>query len=190
MTTHKQRKSLRLKHWDYKTAGLYFVTICINNRENLFGEIKNDKMSLNDPGLMINEQWLAIFTRFQNIKPNKYVIMPNHFHAIIEVINNKPVGAPLVGASLNAKQALVNNNPEPTLGEIIGAFKSITTNKYINGVKHFNWPEFDRKLWQRNFYEHAIRNDDSLFKISEYIETNPLNWELDLLHPNNPKVSP
>ncbi len=103
---------------------------------------------------------------------------------------NPTVGVPLVGTQLSAKQALVNNNPEPTLGEIIGAFKSITTNKYTNGVKHFNWPEFDRKFWQRNFYEPIIRNDDNLFKISEYIETNPLNWELDSLHPNNPKVSP
>ncbi|MCK4542590.1 MAG: hypothetical protein KAU17_10195, partial [Spirochaetales bacterium] len=86
------RRSIRLKNWDYKKAALYFVTICVNNRKNLFGEIKDGKMVANDAGLMIEKNWIDIFERFKNTRLNKYVIMPNHFHAIIQI-----VGVPLVG---------------------------------------------------------------------------------------------
>jgi len=182
MTTPKnRRKSLRLKHWDYKTTGLYFVTICINDRKNLFGEIKNGKMILNEAGLMVDKQWQHIFTRFKNSKTQEYIIMPNHFHAIIKII-----GLPLVGTQLTAIRQLDKNTP--TLGEIIGPFKSITTNKYIQRVKHSNWQSFDKKLWQRNYYEHVIRDEEDFNRISEYIDTNPLKWELDSLHPDNLKV--
>ncbi len=175
----KRRKSLRLKHWDYKTAGLYFVTISINNHINLFGEIKNGKMTLNNVGLMIDEQWKNIFSRFDNATSQQYIIMPNHFHAIIK-LSTKP--------SLGVNQAN-NIQQTSTLGEIIGAFKSITTIEYIQNVRKSDWQAFDKKLWQRNYYEHIIRDDDDLNRILEYIETNPLKWELDSLHPNKKKLA-
>ena len=179
-TSTNRRKSLRLKHWDYKNTGLYFVTICVNNRQNLFGEIKNGEIMLNDAGKMVDKQWQNIFTRFQNAKTNKYVIMPNHFHALIEI------GLPPMPTQTNVAQQLAKTNP--SLGEIIGPFKSITTNEYIRRVRKSNWPKFHKKLWQRNYYEHVIRDNEDYYQIAEYIETNPLKWELDSLHPDYLKV--
>ena len=86
----------------------------------------------------------------------------------------------------NTAQQWANTNP--TLGEIIGPFKSMTTNEYIREVRKSNWPKFHKKLWQRNYYEHIIRDDEDYYQIAEYIETNPLKWELDSLHPDNLKV--
>ncbi len=123
--------------------------------------------------------------------------MPNHFHGIIFINSN--VGAPLVGALMNnADDNRVGTRPTPTnhaddihvnhanpiIGEIIGAFKSITTFEYTNGVKNNNWPPFGGKLWQRNYYEHIIRDDVSLEKIRTYIIDNPHNWETDDLNTN------
>ena len=75
--------------------------------------------------------------------------------------------------------------PAPTLGEIIGAFKSMSTKEYINNVKINNWPRFNNRLWQRNFYEHIIRNDAELSRIRQYIVENPLQWEFDKENPKN-----
>ena len=110
--------------------------------------------------------------------------MPNHFHGIIIV------GAPLAGALL----VDTNNTMEPTkraptrgapthlsLGDMIGAFKSITTCEYIKGIKNHNWTSFDKKFWQQNYYEHVIRNEKSLEKIREYIISNPYTWKQDKL---------
>jgi len=168
----KHRKSLRLRHYDYSQAGLYFITICTQNKVPLFGQIKNSSIVLNDAGLAINQCWLDITHHFPSVNLHQHVIMPNHLHGIIEL-----VGAPLVGA-----RTPDNGHPQgiaPTIGSIIGAFKSLSTNRYIKGVKQNGWRPFERKLWQRNYYEHIIRNDESCLKIIEYIDTNPLRWQLD-----------
>ncbi len=187
-----QRKSIRLKGYDYSQAGLYFITICIQNREMLFGKINNDKLQLNDAGKMVAEIWNEIPNRFTNIKLYEYVIMPNHFHCIIQIV---PVGATLVVA-LNEKTVAHNKNvvipnekgqpqgiapTKKTVGNVIGAFKSITTNEYIRGVKNKNWYPFNKKLWQRNYWDHIIRNEKSFYNISEYIKNNPKNWNKDKL---------
>ncbi|MDQ1363616.1 MAG: REP-associated tyrosine transposase [Pseudomonadota bacterium] len=102
--------------------------------------------------------------------------MPNHIHGIIEI-----VGAPLVGARSGAgieSRATTRVAPtgQKTIGDIVGAFKSLTTHAYIHGVKNNNWISFNGKLWQRNYYEHIIRNEESYLKISEYILTNSVQW--------------
>jgi len=168
----KQRKSLRLRHYDYSQAGLYFITICIQQHKCLFGQIKDEIMVLNDAGKEINQCWLEITHHFPSVKLHQHVIMPNHLHGIIEL-----VGAPLVGA-LSSKNAQPQGIA-PTIGTIVGAFKSLSTNCYIKGVKKNGWQPFDRKLWQRNYYEHIIRSDESHLKIIEYIDTNALRWQLD-----------
>ncbi len=98
------RQSIRLKGYNYSQAGLYFITICTQNRECLFGEIINGKMLLNDAGMMIETEWLNIKNRFTNIELHEYVTMPNHFHAILEI-----VGATLVVAQ---NQTVAQNNDE------------------------------------------------------------------------------
>jgi REP element-mobilizing transposase RayT len=172
------RRSIRLKDYDYSQAGAYFVTICTENRECLFGIIEDAQMEMSDAGNMVQNVWHELPGRFSEIHIDEFIIMPNHIHGII-ILN---VGAPLVGAlfpaSDNAK-ARAGTRPAPTLGDVVGTFKSISTHEYTDGVRQKNWPPFNGKLWQRNYYEHIIRSESELHKIREYIVNNPLNWEAD-----------
>jgi len=173
------RQSIRLKNFDYSSNGAYFVTICTQDREMLFGGVVNGQMVLNELGRILELVWESLSTRFPIII-NTYQIMPNHFHAII-IIDN-PVGASLVGARNNVgtrsnKRAGTSPAPtlkQPTLGNIIGAFKSLTTNTWGNG-----------KFWQRNYFEHIIRNQIDFDKIAQYIINNPAQWDLDENNPNS-----
>ena len=197
------RRFIRLKNFDY-SQGFFFITICTQNRIPLFGEIHNGKMVLNKTGMMIQNQWQTLIQRFPQIKLNDYIIMPNHFHGIIEF-----VGVPFMGTlcqfhegsqkpcnhrqttdsqqTNNARQADDSRQYEkgqpqgiaPTVGDVVGAFKSLTTNEYIRGVKNHNWQAFDGKLWQRNYFEHIIRDEKDLERIRLYIVQNPENWETD-----------
>ena len=189
------RKSIRLKGYDYSQTGLYFITICCQNRACLFGEIPvgadlrvcpAPKTILNDAGIMIESEWLKLPERFINIELHEYIVMPNHFHAILQI-----VGAALVVAQNNT--VAQNDNPKgqpqgiaptgkKTVGDMIGAFESITTVEYIHGVKNDDWQRFDGKLWQRNYWEHIIRNQNEYQRISEYIANNPMKWDRDKLN--------
>jgi len=178
------RHSIRLKGYDYSQAGLYFITICTQNRACLFGNIENGKMILNNAGRMVESEWLKLPQRFKNIALHEFVVMPNHFHAILEIVgatlvvaqnkNGQPQGiAPTESETIIARGR--------TIGNLVGAFKSITTNEYIRAVKNLGWIPFDGKLWQRNYYEHIIRDEPSYLKISNYIIANPANWGMDKL---------
>jgi REP element-mobilizing transposase RayT len=183
------RRSIRLKNYDYSQSGLYFITICAQNRCCLFGEIVDGAMILNDAGQMVHDQWAILPNRFNSIELHEFIVMPNHFHGIIELVSNHPVGAPLVGALSHV--GAPNNHHQtgqpqgiaptvtPTIGDIVGAFKSLTTNEYIAGVKQYHWPRFKQKLWQRDYYERIIRSEQSYLEIVEYIRNNPLNWAED-----------
>ncbi len=172
------RKSIRLKNYDYTQAGLYFITVCTQNRVTLFGTIIDGAMVMNAAGMMVADQWQALGNRFSSIKLHEYIVMPNHFHGIIELVGAIPCGCPIpCGCS-----DWVGTRPAPTVGDIIGAFKSLSTHEYINHVKHHNWPPFSGKLWQRNYYEHIIRNEAAYLKIADYIQTNPLQWLEDSYH--------
>ena len=171
------RRSIRLRGYDYSQRGLYFVTICSQNRLSLLGEIKNHEMVLNDAGRMVENEWNQLKKRFLCVELHDFIVMPNHFHGIVEIMENENVGIPLVGIR-NAD----NGQPQgiaPTIGQIMGAFKSITTNKYIQGVEQYDWKCFQVRLWQRNYYEHIIRNERAYDKIAEYIINNPCNWLKD-----------
>ena len=161
--TH-HRRSIRLKGYDYSQARLYFITICTQNQECLFGDISHGEMVLNDVGIMVKNEWLKLKNRYQNLDLHEYIVMPNHFHGIIQIVAN--------GQKIRT----------PTVGDMIGAFKSLVTNKYIRNVKHNNWQRFNGKLWQRNYYEHIVRDEKSFLQIAQYIETNPLKWQDDKYH--------
>jgi REP element-mobilizing transposase RayT len=144
----------------------------------LFGNIQDGKVLQNQIGEMIEKSWLELTNRFPFISLDEFIIMPNHFHGI--VIINSFVGAALVAApnlSLNTNRAGIN--PAPTLGNIIGAFKSITTKNHIQGVHQYNWLPFSERLWQRNFYDHIIRDEIDLKRVRDYICFNPSRWEKD-----------
>ena len=170
------RRSIRLQRYDYSLPGAYFITICIHEQKMLL-KIKGVQM-------MIRSVWSSLPDRFLSLKLDEFVIMPNHIHAIL-CINT--VGADLVSARNKADLVSARNKADlvsaPTISRIVQAFKSITTYKYILGVKENNWPLFDKRLWQRNYYDHIIRSEKSLNYIREYIVNNPIRWEFDKENP-------
>ncbi|MGR3178580.1 MAG: transposase [Candidatus Anammoxibacter sp.] len=189
------RKSIRLSGYDYSQAGLYFITICIQNRKCLFGEIMDGAMASNGAGKMVKNEWLQLPQRFTNIKLHEYIVMPNHFHAILEIVGVTLVVAQndTVAKNTDAKNNTVDSEKEKgqpqgiaptnkTVGDMIGAFESITTVEYIRGVKTNGWRRFDKKLWQRNYWEHIIRNENEYKRITEYIINNSMKWDMDKLN--------
>ena len=124
---------------------------------------------------MIAAQWRTLPTKFPNTQLDEFIVMPNHIHGIIIF-----VGASLVGAHSNASNSGDKNDiPTKKLGDVIGAYKSLTTVAFVQGVKTLKWPPFSEKLWQRNYYEHIIRNDKDLLSIQQYITDNPARWNED-----------
>ena len=178
------RHSIRLKNYDYSQAGAYYVTIDVQNRECLFGEIVNYEMIMNEAGKVIEEQWNALPGRFPNIELDVYQVMPTHFHGIIVIVRATLVVAPNANMTLFLKRAGCPSATNPTVGDIVGAFKSITTNEYIKGVDDKKWRRFYKRLWQRNYYEHIIRDEADLNRIRDYIQSNPTNWDKDEENPN------
>ena len=159
------RTSMRLNEYDYSKAGYYFITACSHNKINFFC----DNMIINNSGKMLEKEWLNLINRFENIQLHEFIVMPNHIHGIIEICENLcQKGHPQGDA--------------PTISNIVGAFKSITTNEYINGVKNFNWQRFDKKLWQRNYWDHIIRDKNEYNRIAKYIINNSNNWIKDKLN--------
>ncbi len=166
-----RRRSIRLKGYDYASPGAYFITICVRRRECLFGEIVDDQVHLNSAGRMIQRWWGELENKFPFVKVDECVVMPNHFHGIIMI----------VGADLRVcPEGAHAGAPLP---QIVQWFKTMTTNDYIRGVKQRGWPRFSGGLWQRNYYERVIRDDDELNRARRYIVENPLKWALDSENP-------
>lgn len=177
------RRSIRLKDYDYSKAGLYFITICTQDKKHLFGKIYNKKMFLNDAGKMIKNVYDDIPHFYKNFRNDKICIMPNHIHFIIEILKNHNPSCNLTLIESERVQG-----PAPTLlSEIIANFKSITTQKYISGIKNNSWINFNKRLWQRNYWEHIIRNSEDLNEIKKYIRENPKNWHSNDFFPYAPK---
>ncbi len=195
------RKSIRLTNYDYSQNGLYFITICTHQRLPLFGEIVDGVMNLNRAGIMVDKIWREIPEKYSGVIIDEFVIMPNHIHGIVELANVEAVsgnhrhdvvvsvvGAAPCGRPINNDHDLlqlgqpqgvaptVKQNRSMSLPDVAHRFKSLTTKCYIDGIKNNHWPAFNGKLWQRNYYEHIIRNEPAYLKIAEYIQTNPLKW--------------
>jgi REP element-mobilizing transposase RayT len=197
------RKSIRLKGYDYSQAGLYFITICVQGRACLFGEIENGKMKLNDAGNIARNCWLEIPNHFPNAILHEHIIMPNHIHGIIELktytvgaenfppnIANAPnianganiTNAPNIANGANITNAVNNTNranvdsplrsPSKNIGSIVRGYK-IGVTKWMRQ----NTDVYD--VWQRNYYEHIIRDEQSYQRISDYIINNPEKWADD-----------
>ena len=202
------RKKLRLKNYDYSKAGLYFITISVQNKLCLFWKIENNKMKIFESGKMIEKYWLELENKFENVKLHNFVVMPNHFHGILEIVeqNKKcdckicrgtPCGYPdndidndnNISLDNDIEWNNINSNIQGThkgcpynraiLWNIIWWFKSETTNAYIKLVHQNKANNFNKKLWQRNFYEHIIRDEKEYLKISKYIDENILKWVED-----------
>jgi putative transposase len=159
------RRSIRLKEHDYAQEGAYFITICTRARESyfeLYPELRR----------IVQTQWESLPKRFPNISLDAFVIMPNHLHAII-----------LVGAAFTAAPNGAGASPAPTiLGNVVGTFKSLGVKEWLQYVKQ-NHIDVVGSIWQRNYYEHVIRNEMELNRVREYVVNNPLKWSFDRENP-------
>ncbi len=197
---HK-RHSIRLKNFDYSREGLYFITICCKNREHLFGDIVDGEMILNDIGEIANDEWMKTTAVRGNVVLHHFVVMPNHFHAIVEIThqytdishisdnrrgvlhtpsdnvshtpndtNNNCTGVMLTPSDDKGVCNTPLRSPSQTLGSIIRGYKSA-----VSKMAGFS-------VWQRNYHEHIIRNENAYIKISEYIKNNPQKWDEDCFY--------
>lgn len=171
------RRSIRLKGYDYSTAGAYFITLCTQNREHLFGYISKGRMYLNPAGEMVVKYWHKLPEKFAYVTLDTFILMPNHCHFII-VLEDHPASLTspyLPNPDWYRHQQYRIETPVP-LGRTIQWFKTMTTNAYIQGVNEKGWEPFYKRVWQRNYYEHIVRSNESLARIRYYIQNNPLNW--------------
>lgn len=195
----RNRRSIRLKEYDYSRAGYYYITICTHNREHLFGNIEHGAMRHNDIGKIALNEWTRTPELRPNISLDAFVIMPNHLHGII-IINgvigeksrndNFPIHGDFfhrTGTVHSAPTAPTSSAPKEnpvyeqfgkptsnTIPTIIRGFKATVT-KQVNILRETP----GEPVWQRNYYEHIIRDEKSYYAIAEYIKKNPLRWEED-----------
>ena len=164
------RQSVRLRGYNYAQPGAYFVTLCTQNHKCLFGQVIEGEMRLSDAGRMVQKWWLELAHKFARVESDANIVMPNHFHGIILIVAR-------VGADLGVRPH--------GLSHIVRWFKTMTTNKYIRGVREQGWPAFREKLWQRNYYERIIRDEEELNGFRQYIVDNPMQWEMDQENPRH-----
>ncbi len=167
------RRSIRLKGYVYSQAGTYFVTICTQGRRCLFGDIINGETALNDAGKIAQQCWLEIPNHFPNTELDEFVIMPNHIHGIIFI--NDIVGAKNFSPLRNESKP---HSPSKTIGSNVRGFKIGVTKWLRQNTDIYN-------VWQRNYYEHIIRDERDLNQIRDYIINNPIKWALDEYNPEN-----
>lgn len=178
------RQSNRLRGYDYALPGAYFVTVVAQGRIIHFGSVVDSEMQLNEVGKMVREEWLDLPTRFSTVQLDEFILMPNHFHGILFLIDQGDVGAGLVPArdpQAGDHQGRPYGNQ---LGTVIGTFKSITTNRYIKGVKEGVWLPLEKRLWQRDYYDRVIRDEEELNDLREYVRYNALKWPEDTENPD------
>ena len=168
------RKSTRLKNHDYSQNGAYFVTICAHKYQHLFGDIKNNQIRLNKFGKIVCNEWIKTPMIRRNIKLDSFVVMPNHFHGVIHILQRR-------GTARRAPT--MERFGKPVCGSvptIVRSFKSAVT-KRINETRNTS----RIPIWQRNYFEHIIRNGNDLLRIQKYVDNNPSNWDNDRNNPKN-----
>ena len=179
------RRSIRLKGYDYSQSGLYFITLCAVNKICMFGNVVDGKMQLNDIGQLVEQEWLnTINIRHDDVRLHNYIVMPNHFHAIIEIrrgeshspqSHSSQPHSPQSHSPQTINEGNINKNDSPqrmkspskTVGAIVRGFKGAVSR------------QLGYTVWQRNYYEHIIRTGESYRQISDYIVNNPTKWQDD-----------
>jgi putative transposase len=170
------RRSIRLKNFNYAQIGAYFVTLCTYNQECSFGNVIDGKMVLNDAGRIAVDEWKKSAIIRNEIELDEFIVMPNHIHGIVIIVKScrgdRPVAPTKPIATMNKYKP--NGPPPKSIGSLIAGFKSAVT-KGINE----NRGTPGMPVWQRNYYEHIIRNKNELHRIRQYIRQNPERWGLD-----------
>lgn len=158
----RSHKNIRMQNWDYSQSAVYMVTVCVKDRAHRFGSITEmDEVDLNSAGKMIHQEILAFSHRYHEVEVDHFVVMPNHVHV-------------LLGMNLSTA-----SSGTVVLSDVVGGFKSRTTNRYIKGVKMGLLPAFDQKLWQEGYYETVMRDERITDERRNYIVNNPANWRDD-----------
>ena len=174
------RQSIRLQGYNYAQSGMYFITACTEGRECLFGKVVQGKMIMDQVGQIVEGKWLKTPVLRPYVVLDEFVVMPNHFHAILLIVTagrgTWPMEKP--GRSRAPTTERFGSPVSGSLPTIVRSFKSAAA-KHINELR--STP--GASLWQRGYYEHVIRDEDELQRIREYILTNPLRWELDRENP-------
>ena len=180
-TPHNNRRSIRLRGYDYSKASAYFITICTQNRLCLFGDIVDNQMRLNDAGEIVANEWLKTAEIRNEIELDEWVVMPNHFHGIVVITNSGTMahrGDDRPGDAISGDRPVAPTGPRSrSIGAVMAGFKSAVT-KRLNELH--TTP--GAKLWQRNYWEHIVRNETELDQIREYTRNNPAQWALDTLY--------
>ena len=169
------RKSVRLRNYDYRQSGAYYLTICANRKSCVFGEIRRGKMILNDLGMLTHRLWRQIAVKRPNVELDAFVVMPNHLHGIMMIVDDKSTEGS--GERKERQSRRSETLVSGSLGAIVGQFKravSISSNTLDQA------PE--QPIWQRSYYEHVIRSERSLMEIRKYIVENPARWSEDDLY--------
>ena len=173
----RNRRSIRLAGCDYSQAGAYFVTVCTRDRECLFGDIVDRQMQLNEAGKIVQTIWGSLPQFYEGVELDAFVVMPNHVHGVVVIcasvgaIHESPL--PPIRESTAVTMRIADRRRR-LLSKIIGRFKMVSA-KHINGLRQ----TAGSVLWQRNYYEHIIRDDESLNRIRQNILDNPAQWEFD-----------
>jgi REP element-mobilizing transposase RayT len=180
------RHSIRLKGYDYRLPGAYFVTLCTWQRECTFGEVVGGEVRLSPAGLLAQKQWLRLEKRFPEVDLPAFVIMPNHVHGIIMIRDTPGRGAGEDLRSPRQEDSPLRPYSGPrvaagSLGAIVRSYKASVTWR-IHAMNGYS----QRPVWQRNYYEHIVRHELELQSIWNYIDSNPLLWKQDQLHPDAP----
>jgi len=163
--------SIRLKYWDYSNPGYYFVTICTKNMENIFGEIFNGKMILNEYGYIVKHYLKQINKHFRFVRVDSFITMPNHIHMVLFVKPRRDVAMQRLYMGIRNENVMSKISPKSgTISTIIRSYKSICT-KTINKKYNANF------YWQTRFYDNIIRNETNLYNVRQYIKNNPHKWE-------------
>lgn len=182
-STLPKRRSIRLQGYDYSQAGCYFVTICTHERKHYFGEIVGATLCgrPNNPHKMIEKWLLELENKYADVTIGPYVVMPNHVHLMI-CKSNTQLGDRIGTHTGDHMGKHTGDHIGSPLQDVVGWFKTMTTNEYIRDVKNGLYEPFNKKLWQRNYYEHIIRDERDFLRIAEYIEKNPITWDRDSLN--------
>ena len=198
--------SKRLKNWDYSGEAVYFITIVTKNRKCIFGSVIDDKMILNDNGQIIENELLKSIKIRKNWFFHNWVVMPNHIHLLIEIIEPQIVEAHSSASTSGISTNNIMTNAEEThccaplqknqnqsesklsrkpnsISSFVAIFKSVTT-KQINDIYKDAQQCVSTKIWQTNYHDHIVRNYNTFDKIYQYIKTNPGNWEMDSINSN------
>ncbi len=181
------RRSIRLRDFDYAAAGAFVVTLCTQGRLCVLGRIEDGEMLLSPFGRIVEEEWLQTPVVRPNVDLDAFVVMPNHVHGIIVLLNHPGNSDAGMATTRATHRVAPTGPPRGSIGAIIGQIKAVTT-KRVNALRATS----GASLWQRNYYEHVIRDDRDLARIRDYIAANPACWQEDIENPygrmNNPRT--